>query len=130
MHRRITILDDDCALARSLEILLSSRGHDVTCVADPASACEVIVEHPPEVLVLDYAMPGMNGDEVLRRLRKRLPATCHVIVVTGHIEELRKRDIERLGAHDLLPKPLSFDRLCGLVEGRWGPECEGERADG
>ncbi len=112
----ITIIDNDAALLRSLELVLSSRGHIVTTFDEPAAACtEIEAEGCPDVLVVDYAMPGLTGRDVLTRLRERIASSCTVILISGHTDLVAPLPLDALGVTAFLPKPLDIDALTALI---------------
>ena len=109
---RVWVIDNDPALLRSLEILLMNQGYDVECFDDPLVASRTLERGaPPDVLVLDYVMPGLNGGELLARCRHRLPENCNVIVISGHTDQIETEELEKLGMSAFLPKPLDLERL-------------------
>lgn len=119
---RVVVLDNDTALLKSLELVLASLGHEARCFADPLEACSSLAAGPlPDVLILDYVIPGMSGREVLERLGRRggEPRPL-VILISGHTDLLQPRDLEPLGIDAFLPKPLDLDRLSRLVESAAG----------
>ena len=114
----ILIVDDNLALVRSLELVLTEHGHHVHCFSDPATA-SLYLEQSPEidVLLLDYLMGEMKGDELLRNMRENLATRCNIIMITGHREEITStKKLEALGVRRVLCKPLDLDELCELVE--------------
>ena len=68
-HPEILVVDDDAMSRRVLAQLLSSAGYDCRVSNDGSAALETIHARPPSLLLLDFDMPGLNGAEVLRRLR-------------------------------------------------------------
>jgi two-component system, chemotaxis family, CheB/CheR fusion protein len=68
--RRILVVDDNVDAAETMAKLLRLRGHTVVVVADGQSALETLSQFTPEVVLLDIGMPGMDGYEVARQLRK------------------------------------------------------------
>jgi DNA-binding NtrC family response regulator len=118
---KVVIVDNDIALLRSLEILLSDRGHEVSLFRNPDTACSFIERAGPfDALILDYAMPGLDGAEVLRRIKGRLSEHCKVILMSGHTDLVEPLDLKAMGVSSFLPKPLDFDRLCKMVGSRDG----------
>ena len=113
----ILIVDNDMALLRSLEIVLKDQGHHVMSFSSPQTAYLYIEQEPDvDVLILDFVMPEMNGEELLRRMWGRLPRHCKKIMITGHTEQIGSYKIlQALGVSHVLAKPLDLDRLCELV---------------
>jgi DNA-binding NtrC family response regulator len=118
---RVVVVDNDVALLRSLEILLCGRGHEVSSFHNPYDACSFIERSASfDALILDYAMPGLNGEEVLQQVRKRLSEDCKIILISGHTDLIEPLDLKAMGIAAFLPKPLDFDRLCKMVGSRDG----------
>lgn len=64
------IIDDDAALVESTKTLLRREGHNVVGVTDPRAGVELVREHRPHLLLLDYVMPGMTGADVFGAIRE------------------------------------------------------------
>ncbi len=108
--RTILVVDDEDAIQRSLSGVLSDEGFRVETAKDGESGIKAIDSDTPDLVLLDVWMPGIDGLEVLRRVRerhKRLP----VIVMSGHgtIETAVKAT--KLGAYDFIEKPLSLEKV-------------------
>lgn len=116
---RITVVDNDRALLRSLEILLGAEGHEVACFAEPSQALEALetleAEAWPELLLVDYMMPVMTGTDLLRALRRHRPSGCACVVITAHADQLSQSDLRDLGVQAVLAKPLDLSRLLSRV---------------
>lgn len=104
---RILIVDDDAAMRELLTGLVESLGHAAVAVADGHAALTAIAARPPDLVLCDVGMPGMNGFEVCRRL-KADPRTrlIPIVLITGIGDEFKLQGIEA-GADDFLPKPFS-----------------------
>jgi CheY-like chemotaxis protein len=111
--RRILVAEDDRALLELLTEYLELQGMDVTAVESGDAALRALAEKPPpDLVVLDIRMPGMPGDEVLRRMRAD-PALARIPVaaMTG------MRDVEFLSPPDeLLPKPFDVESLAQALQ--------------
>ena len=107
---RILLVEDDPSIAEGIRASLRQGGHAVDHVADGSQADAALRDHGYDLLVLDLGLPGLDGSEVLQRLRRRgkgLP----VLVVTardGLAERIRVLD---LGADDYLVKPFALREL-------------------
>ena len=114
---KIVLIDDDCALNRSLDIVLSARGHHLVPFCDPEEACSCLAaETEVDVVLLDYVMPGLSGIEVLERVGASLPQGCRVIVISGHTDLVDTKRLARVGVSTFLPKPIDVEELLRLIE--------------
>lgn len=99
-------------------MLLSMRGHEVHVAYGSEQALSTAPALEPELILLDIGMPGLNGYEVCRQLRRRLPASsCSIVAVTGwNAKEDRIRS-GKAGFDHHLDKPVDVDLLKALIEG-------------
>jgi class 3 adenylate cyclase/CheY-like chemotaxis protein len=112
---RILVVDDLPQNVRLLEAVLSSNGYLVTSASNGPDALEAIAADPPDLVLLDIQMPGMNGYEVCRRIRAD-PATrfLPVVMVTASDSEVRMSALEA-EADDFLTKPFNQHELLARV---------------
>ena len=117
MPARILVVEDDAALASVLEYNLAREGYDVEVSADGDDALLRLREVPPDLVLLDWMIPGTSGIEVCRQLRaapdtRRLP----VIMLTARGDEAdRVRGLDT-GADDYVPKPFSVSEVVARVK--------------
>jgi DNA-binding response OmpR family regulator len=109
-HERVLLIEDDPSIVAGLELNLALEGYEVVSAADGESGLKVARERPPDVVLLDIMLPGMNGLEVLRRLRKT-DADVPVLILTARGEEADKVLGLQLGADDYISKPFSLGEL-------------------
>jgi len=107
---RVLVIDDDPSLRFALEAVLADGGLAVTTCADGASGLQAFEATGADVVLTDLAMPGMDGLEVLTRLRA-LDAGVPVIMLTAHGSERVAVAAMKAGAHHYLPKPFDPDEL-------------------
>ena len=109
---RILIVDDEESIRRSLAGILSDEGFETETVADGEKALTALREgeQAPDLVLLDIAMPGMDGIETLQALREARP-DLPVIMISGHGTIETAVEATRLGAFDFIEKPLDRDRL-------------------
>jgi signal transduction histidine kinase len=115
---RVLIVEDNHDTAESEAKVLELAGHEVYTAFEGITAVETARDHPPDVVLLDIGLPGMDGYEVARRLQQE-PGLERALLValTGFgQEEDRRRSSEAGFAHHLV-KPVDPDRLCGLLAG-------------
>jgi len=109
---KILVVDDDELLRDLLEFKLRSRGYEVELAEDGEAALEVASASPPDLIVLDGMMPGLDGFQVLQRLSDS-GVTCDVpvIMLTARRQEQDVVAGLSLGAPDYLVKPFLPDEL-------------------
>ena len=112
---RILVVDDLPQNARLLEAVLVPNGYLVTTASSGPEALEMIASEPPDLVLLDVQMPGMNGYEVCRRIRSD-PTTrfLPVVMVTASTEEVRVSAVEA-EADDFIMKPYNQQELLARV---------------
>jgi CheY-like chemotaxis protein len=114
--RRILVVDDNVDAAQSLGMMFSQMGHDVQVAHDGFAALEAGRAWPPDLVVLDISMPGVDGFEVVRRLRQDPKlARSRFIALTGHGQEEFRRRSREVGFDEYIVKPLSHDVLHSLL---------------
>jgi DNA-binding response OmpR family regulator len=102
---RVLVVDDDPTVAEVVARYLLRDGHEVECVPDGRTALDRALETPPDLVVLDLMLPGMDGLEVCRLLRERSPVP--VVMLTALGEESDRLAGLELGADDYIVKPFS-----------------------
>jgi CheY-like chemotaxis protein len=107
---RVLIVDDEPVLADILSEHLMDRGYETEAAVGGEDALDIVAQRPPDVVLLDIAMPGIDGVTVLTRIQELAPSVP-VIMVTGNGDEAIARETLRLGAFDYITKPVGFDRL-------------------
>ncbi len=108
---RILIVDDEDGIRRSLAGILSDEGFDTTPARDGEEALESIeADGVPDLVLLDIAMPGRDGVEILVELRERWP-DLPVVMMSGHGTVETAVRTTRHGAYDFIEKPLSIDKV-------------------
>jgi DNA-binding response OmpR family regulator len=114
---RIIIVDDDEIIAEIASEALAEAGHMVSAVYDGATAIEVIRGCEPDLVILDYSLPGKTGLHLLRELRL-LPHVddMPVMMLTARGGRLMKLKAEDFGADDYLVKPFAAEDLVARVD--------------
>ena len=107
---KLLIVDDEKSIREALMQVFESEGHEVLGAEDGPSALRRAADFRPDVVVLDVKMPGLEGLEVLGKLREAEPGLL-VVMISGHGTIDTAVDATRKGAYDFLEKPLDTDRL-------------------
>lgn len=107
---KILLVDDEKEFVHTLSERLQTRNLESAVVYDGEEALKFVEGDEPEVMVLDLKMPGIDGIEVLRRVKKSHPGT-EVIILTGHGSEKEEKLAAELGAFAYLQKPVDIDKL-------------------
>lgn len=107
---KLLLVDDEREFVQTLSERLLIRNLDSAVAYDGESALDMIHEDEPEVMILDLKMPGINGIEVLRKVKKTRP-DIEVIILTGHGSEEDRKVCEELGAFAYLQKPIDIEVL-------------------
>lgn len=114
---RILVIDDQEPIRRIVRRALEQAGHEVEDAGDGGPGLEMLARHPADVVISDIFMPGQDGIQTLRAIRKQFPAV-KVIVISGGdstgMLDLR-RDAELLGAVKSLQKPFTAREIVDLV---------------
>jgi UDP-3-O-acyl N-acetylglucosamine deacetylase len=110
MEKRILVVDDEDRVVQSIVDVLEDEGFKVSAARSGEEAIEVFQREIPDVTLLDIWMPGMDGIEVLKRLKWIAP-DCQIIMISGHATISTAMTAVKLGAFDFIEKPLSLDVL-------------------
>jgi len=120
---RILIVEDEVSVARKIASALTEAGHDHKAIHDGEAALDEVRKTPFDLIVLDIRLPGMDGFQVLQRLRtQHLASRVLLLTARGAVDD-RVTGLE-LGADDYLPKPFAMQELVARVHalGRRYPE--------
>ncbi len=107
---RILIIDDERPTLEMLALFLGAYGYDVLSAENGAQGVELFKAHRPEIVMTDIKMPGLDGIEVLKRI-KAVDSATEVIVVTGHGDMDLAVKALNLNATDFINKPIQKDAL-------------------
>ena len=112
---KLLVVDDDLHMRMMLEAVLESEGYSVVLAQSGPDALAMMKEEQPSLVLLDYMMPGMNGLDVLREIKKN-HAKIDVIIVTGQGNEKLSIEMLKSGASDYIQKPFTMDKLLSSVK--------------
>jgi len=107
---KVLLVDDEEELVKALAERLELRGIQQEVALNGEQALQIVQDGPPDIMVLDLKMPGIDGLEVLRRVKRAHPRV-QVIIMTGHGSEHDEEIARRLGAFDYLQKPVDISEL-------------------
>lgn len=115
-RRRVLVIDDDLPLRGMLAAALRQHGYLVLLAGDGGEGQRALTIHHPDIVLLDLAMPDVNGWDFLQRLRE----TGHlgkvpIVVVSAHLR-VEPQALLQLGVAAILPKPFNLDELMQLIE--------------
>ncbi len=117
MTARILVAEDEAALAALLEYNLSHEGYTVRVCADGDEAQLALDEEAPDLVILDWMLPGVSGLEICRRIRARVATRdVPVIMITARGEEEDRVRGLNTGADDYMTKPLSMAELSARIK--------------
>jgi len=112
---KILVVDDERGLCAGLQEALRREGHDVDATTDPKAALKMASENLYNLVISDIKMPGLNGLELLSRVRERHQDTLFILMTAyGTVENAV--EAMKQGAYDYLPKPIDMKRLRVLVQ--------------
>jgi DNA-binding response OmpR family regulator len=112
---KIMLVDDDEDFIRTLSERLEIRELKKSTAFDGEQATKIVGEKKPDIIILDLKMPGIDGMEVLRRVRKAYP-NIRVIIHTGHGNDLDESEARQLGVFDYLKKPVDIELLVERIK--------------
>jgi PAS domain S-box-containing protein len=117
-RKRILLVDDDPKIRETLkEVLEGNPRYLVTEASNGTEACIVLGKDPPDLLILDAVMPGMNGVEVCQTIRREPSLSLtQVMVITGYMESPIVREIEDTGFHEIMAKPFRSTDFLARVD--------------
>lgn len=112
---KVLLVDDEQEFTSALSERLELRGYSVHVADNGEEALEVVESDTPDVVVLDLKMPGLDGIEVLKRIKINYPQIA-ILLLTGYgsMEEGRKG--MRYGAYDYLMKPIDINELINKMQ--------------
>jgi two-component system response regulator AtoC len=115
MAYSVLVVDDESLTLRTINRALSEEGFDVFVAIDGEKALEVFREEKPELVLVDIVLPGMDGIEVLREIKRQSPATIVLMMSAYHVVE-RAVEAMKLGAYDYLVKPFHLADMVSTMK--------------
>jgi len=113
MAQTILVVEDEDSMRGMIMDYLTAIGYDVAGAADGLAAIKQFMSKPPDLVLLDIMLPGMDGYEVVRKIRQK--SLVPIILLTARAEEADKLIGLELGADDYLTKPFSIRELAARI---------------
>ncbi|MGE3110058.1 MAG: response regulator [Phycisphaerales bacterium] len=115
--KHIVVIEDETDLADLLVYNLQRAGYQVAAANDGVAGLKLVLDHPPDLIVLDLMLPKMSGFDVARQVRTS-PRTCDIpiLMLTARAEEIDQVTGFKVGADDYVTKPCSMKVLVARVE--------------
>jgi DNA-binding response OmpR family regulator len=114
MSKTVLIVEDDLAIAESLAMLLGAHGYKALTATDSHGAFEQIRVQLPDAIVLDYDLPGDNGDAITQKLKQQ-EGTGHIGIIVISASQYARDICLNAGADKFIEKPYEIDALLAAV---------------
>jgi two-component system KDP operon response regulator KdpE len=111
---KVLVVDDEPAIRRFLRTSLSAQKYEVHEAADGQEALSFLPDNPVDIVVLDLGLPGLDGFEIIRRLREK-GSDVPIVVLSSRTDEAGKVHALDLGADDYVTKPFGVDELLARI---------------
>lgn len=116
--RRVVVVDDNMGAAKMLSMLVKAVGHDVQTAHDGPTGLQTVLDYRPDVVLSAIGLPGMNGHEIVQRIRKE-PVLKNIVLVamTGYGQDEDRRHSQEAGCDHHLVKPGDFKDVQAILAG-------------
>jgi DNA-binding response OmpR family regulator len=125
MSATVLVVEDEADIMLTIRLTLRAEGYEVLGVTSGEAAMEVFADSPPDVTVLDVALPGIDGLEVVRRLRKDAKHREARIIITSAHASGHVRTLAAVLGCEYLTKPFSTKELAATVAATLSPRDDG-----
>ena len=115
-QKSILIIDDDEGMLRTLNYILTDKGYEVVTLSSGFEAIELTKERSFNVILIDIKMPGMNGVEVFKEIKRFSPET-NIMMITAYTMHKLVGEAKKEGVQIILPKPLDLDEVISHIDG-------------
>jgi len=115
MSEKILLVDDEKDFLEVMSERIEARGMEVTTAESAATALDQVESGGFDAIILDLMMPGMDGLETLKAIKKKNP-DLQVILLTGHATIEKGIEAMKLGAMDFIEKPADLDKLTAIIK--------------
>jgi excisionase family DNA binding protein len=115
--KRILVIDDEADVTNVITAALEGKPYDIKAVNSGIEGCIVLGTFKPSLVVLDVMMPGFDGVQVCREIRRNeVTAHTQILIITGFPDDERIKAIKEMGIEEILVKPFKPEELVGKVE--------------
>ncbi len=114
--KKIILIEDNKDISQLVKLHLSDIGLSVDVFADGSKGWSSIQQHPYDLVILDIMLPGMDGLEILKKIRQNIKTYCPILMLTSRSSEMDRVLGLELGADDYLTKPFSLMELVARVK--------------
>jgi DNA-binding NtrC family response regulator len=112
---KVLLVDDEVEFVSALSERLHLRGYDVRTANNALEALALVYKEPPDVIILDLRIPGMDGIETLKTVKK-FDSTIEVIMLTGHGDVRSVEEGMKSGAFEYIMKPVDIGELTAKID--------------
>lgn len=112
---KVLVVDDDPGMRLTLEAIIEDEGYGVSCACDGYQAIQMVIDTPFDLILMDMKMPGIDGVDTYREIKKVRPASV-VFMMTGFIAEELVNDAKAEGAYDVIYKPFNAERIIEIMQ--------------
>lgn len=112
--KKILVVDDEPFVCDAVKMMLNFDGHEVETAASGKAALDLFAPGKYDLVITDYAMPQMKGDELALQLRSRAPHQP-IVLITAYAEMLKSSDSPLTGIHSVVSKPFMLEDLRSAV---------------
>ena len=116
VNKRVLLVEDETDLRKMMKILLELHGYDVIEAADGYEAVEKAVELEPDLILMDIAMPVMDGIDSTRTIRRHAELNGVPIVAVTAYGDFYSQRAKKAGCIDVIQKPIDFGQLKPMIE--------------
>ena len=118
--RKILIIEDDPSFSRAINHIVEKEGYDVSTASNGMTGLRMVKENPPDLLILDVMLPGLDGFEICSQLRNdELTVKLPIIMLSAKGQETDRTTGLKVGANEYLTKPvdraLLLDKITSLL---------------
>jgi len=112
---RVLVADDEQDFRQLMTVWLESKGYSVQAVPDGQSTLEAVKNDPPDIIFLDINMPGMDGNETLKRIRS-FNKTIPVIIISAYLNQFNMKTTAQYKVSGVFYKGEDFDKGLALLQ--------------